>query len=105
MLNVSKNIYFSFDDFVTSDDRISTIEVELDDDRLTFHFNVSQFVWDPVVGATSTFTGVVLPSSSKSSEDKVPGWGVALIVIGGVMILTCALWLAYQAKNGKIIRI
>lgn len=105
MLNVSKNIFFSFDDFVTSDDGVSTLMVELDDDRMTFHFNVSQFVWDPVVGATSSFTGVVIPTSSETTKDRVPGWGVALIVVGGVMILAAVLFLIYQAKNGKIIRI
>lgn len=105
MLNVSKNIFFSFDDFVTSDDGVSALMVKLDDDRMTFHFNMSQFVWDPVVGATSSFTGVVIPSSSATTKDRVPGWGVALIVIGGVMILAVVLFLIYQAKNGKIIRI
>lgn len=102
MLNVSKNIFFSFDDFVTSDDGVSALMVELDDDRMTFHFNVSQFVWDPVVGATSSFTGIVIPSS-ETTKDRVPGWGVALIVVGGVMILAAVLFLIYQAKNGKII--
>ncbi len=114
--------YFSYETLALNQDNTSSVNVDMneidtnlgatdsndeddeDDDHSTNKFTVftfssdntmTQVLWDPVVGATSTFTGVDLTSSSSSntSSNNFPNWAIgvivgcvcAIVLVGGIV--------------------
>ena len=52
--------------------------------------NFTKIIWDPVVGASTAFTGIDLTqtqSASSSSSNNFPVYGIVLIAIGSVFIV------------------
>jgi hypothetical protein len=99
------NVDTDFGETESSDDE----EEDDDDEHPTNKFTVftfssdntmTQVIWDPVVGATSTFTGVDLTqqSTSGSSSSGFPNWAIGVIV-GSVCAIVLVAGAIYKYRK------